>query len=197
MRRVLVTGFEPFGALLHNPSSALLDHLPERLDGVAIAKAVLPVETDGVQPVLARLHQADYAAIVHLGLAEERAALSVERRAVNRRDFAIRDNSGALIRGRPVIDGGPDELPTRLPTDAILAAWAAADIEAAPSDSAGTFLCNQVMYMSLHRLPGEVPTGFIHLPPDELLAAAGRPHLTLSVQARAVLLALEVIAGVL
>lgn len=193
MKRLLVTGFEPFGAHAHNPSAAVLERLPERIDGLAVDRCVLPVETEGVKPVLARLHAEPYSAVLHLGLAEDRRLVTIERRAVNWLGFTIADNRGVLVPGRPILeDGAPAEYPARLPVEAILSAWAEGGFLAGPSDSAGTFLCNQVMYTSLHTLPERVRTGFIHLPPDETIG--GDSHQPIEVQARAIQVALAVIA---
>jgi pyroglutamyl-peptidase len=185
--RLLVTGFEPFGGFRDNPSSLVLEHLPDRIEELSIEKMVLPVDTEGVKPVLARIHAAPYRAILHLGLASDRSVITLERRAVNLLDFTIADNRGVLLERRPIIEDGPDAYAARLPLEEILRAWESARISAAPSDSAGTFLCNQVMYTSLHALPPEVRTGFIHLPPAEIYDLAR--------QARAVHLALELICS--
>jgi pyroglutamyl-peptidase len=184
---MLVTGFEPFGTFANNPSSDVLEHLPDRAGDVAIEKLVLPVDTEGVKPVLARIHAEPYVAMLHLGLASDRREVTIERRAVNLRDFTISDNRGVLLKSRRIVDGAPEEYAARLPIDAIVEAWVSGGIPAAPSDSAGTFLCNQVMYSSLHALPEEVRTGFIHLPHAEVLDLHG--------QARAVAIALELICS--
>jgi pyroglutamyl-peptidase len=186
VKRLLVTGFEPFGAHEFNPSAAVLEHLPDLVGGVGVDKLVLPVKSEGVKQVLARVHSEAYDAVLHLGLADERPVITIERRAVNLCEFRIPDNEGRLLRGIKIVDDGPDAYDARLPIDAILDAWERAGIPAAPSDSAGQFLCNQVMYTSLHVLPEPTPTGFIHLPLIEIL--------DLGLQARALRLALEVIA---
>jgi pyroglutamyl-peptidase len=183
---MLVTGFEPFGPHPFNPSAAVLERLPLRVGRIAIEKLVLPVTTEGIKPVLARAHAEPYRALVHLGLADDRAALTVERRAVNLRDFRIPDNDGVVLKGVPIQPGGPETYEARLPVDAILEAWSKEKIPCAASDSAGHFLCNQVMYTSLHVLPSDVLTGFIHLPLATIV--------DLDQQARALSIALEVIA---
>jgi pyroglutamyl-peptidase len=82
----------------------------------------------------------------------------------------------------------------RFPVKAVLRRWREAGIPASQSLSAGSYLCNQAFYLSLFHLPEEVPVGFLHLPPDETLALQrGGPYVPLKEQARAVLLALEVL----
>jgi pyroglutamyl-peptidase len=187
VKRLLITGFEPFGAHAFNPSAAVLEHLPDVVGDVRVDKLVLPVKSEGVKQVLARVHAEAYDAMLHLGLADERPVITIERRAVNLREFKIPDNEGRLLRGLKVVDDGPDAYDARLPIDAILDAWTRAGIPCAPSDSAGQFLCNQVMYTSLHVLPEPARTGFIHLPLIEIL--------DLDLQARGLRIALEVIAS--
>lgn len=190
---VLVTGFEPFAGLLHNPSHALIEHLPHTLGGEELVRATLPVDTQAVVQRLETLYAAHQPkAVLHLGLAQGRSLLSLERVALNLLDFDIPDNAGHRRQDQPVLEGGPLALLTRLPYRDILEVWKAAGIPAQLSNSAGTYLCNQVMYLALSKLPQDVPTGFIHLPPDETLALSRpQPYVPLEVQARAITLALE------
>lgn len=190
---VLVTGFEPFAGLPHNPSQALLEHLPDSISGQKLVRAVLPVNTLTVADHLEHLYRTHRPRLVlHLGLAVGRSLLSVERVALNLLDFDLPDNAGERKQDAPVLEGRPLALPTRLPYRAILSRWRDAGIPAQLSNSAGTYLCNQVMYLALSELPQDVLTGFIHLPPDETLALSRpQPYVPLEVQARAITLALE------
>jgi len=192
--KILVTGFEPFAGLSHNPSSAVLEHLPERLDAARLVRATLPVNTRLAPEALSALyhrHQPD--AALHLGLAAGRALLSLERLAINLLDFEIADNGGHRLRDTPILRDGPLALPTRLPIRTIQADWAQAGIPGVISNSAGLYLCNQVMYLALWWLPQEVPAGFVHLPPDETLALhQPQAFVPLQTQARAIQMALEV-----
>ncbi|MER3442990.1 MAG: pyrrolidone carboxyl peptidase, partial [Meiothermus sp.] len=109
---ILVTGFEPFGGMAHNPSQALLELLPPAVGGVPVATACLPVDSARVE---ARLHEL-YArhrprVALHLGLAANRAQISLERLAVNLLDFDIPDNAGHRAVDQPVRPGGPLALP--------------------------------------------------------------------------------------
>jgi pyroglutamyl-peptidase len=191
---VLVTGFEPFGGLPHNPSEALLALLPEALGGRPLRKALLPVDTERVGEALFALYREGPEAVLHLGLAEKRPLISVERLAVNLLDFERPDNGGRVLEDTPIVPEGPLALPARFPVKEVLRRWREAGIPGSASLSAGSYLCNQVFYLSLYHLPKEVPVGFLHLPPDETLALQrGGPYVPLKEQARAVLLALEVL----
>lgn len=78
--KVLVTGFEPFGGMPHNPSHALLEHLPKSIGRAKIATATLPVDTNRVQAVLSDLYQKHQpTTVLHLGLAAGRYVLNLER----------------------------------------------------------------------------------------------------------------------
>ncbi|MCC7384121.1 MAG: pyroglutamyl-peptidase I [Deltaproteobacteria bacterium] len=190
---MVVTGFEPFGGLDSNPSSALLPLLPDRIEGHAVERFVLPVDTDRIAGALEALPLERARVVLHLGLALDRRVVSLERVALNIRDFELTDNAGRRVRGDAVVAGGPLALPVRLPYRAILDAWGAAGIPGEPSSSAGTFLCNQCLYLSLARLPAEVRVGFVHVAPDEQIFRARRgPYQPRAVQAEAVRIALEV-----
>ncbi|RIH82796.1 Pyrrolidone-carboxylate peptidase [Meiothermus luteus] len=191
--KALVTGFEPFAEHPHNPSQAVLALLPERVGGLELVRATLPVDTERVRPILKGLYREHQPAVaLHLGLAAGRPLVCLERLAVNLLEFDLPDNGGHLLQGTPVLPEGPLALLTRLPLRAIQARWKEAGIPSTVSNSAGLYLCNQVMYLALAWLPPGVPAGFIHLPPDETLALA-RPqaYVPLKTQAQAVVLALE------
>ncbi|MCL4455338.1 MAG: pyroglutamyl-peptidase I [Deinococcus sp.] len=198
----LVTGFEPFGGQHHNPSQAVLGLLPSQVGSLETTSpygpsetvtAILPVDSGGVAKELSRLYRKyKPEAALHLGLAEGRALISLERLALNLMDFSIPDNTGVVREDQTIVPGGPLALGSRLPLRRILESWQRENIPATLSNSAGTYLCNQVMYLALSSLPQEVPVGFIHLPPDETLALKKTsPYTPLAVQAQAVRLALE------
>jgi pyroglutamyl-peptidase len=197
---ILVTGFEPFGGFGRNPSA----EIATALDGTAIAGCpvvgcVLPVALDGLDAALDRaLAGVDPVAVVALGLAGGEAAICLERVAVNLADFSIPDNAGLQVHERKLDPTGPDARATRLPVRAIRERLLGQGIPARLSNSAGTYLCNAVMYRLLGRLLPHVPAGFIHLPhlPAEaarLMADGERdpvPSMALEIQREAVALAL-------
>lgn len=193
---LLVTGFEAFGQMSHNPSAAVLPLLPSVIAGFQLETAVLPVDTRRIREALRSLYARSPAVCIHLGLARDRSVMSLERVALNVLDFPIADNQGEMIEDEAISPGGPLALASRLPLRPILDAWRALGLPAELSNSAGTFLCNQTMYLALELLPPEVPVGFIHLPPDEVLGAAlGRPSLRLAELADGVRAALELSAA--
>ena len=203
MRVVLVTGFEPFDGASVNPSAEVAKRLDGRLLGdVEIRAAVLPVHHMGAAAAVESLLDAhDPAAVVHLGLAAERAQLALERIAINLMDYAIPDNAGWQARDEPCVPGGPTAYWSTLPLRAMLEAAQAAGAPAYLSVTAGTYLCNSVMYTTLHALAGRPeprPAGFIHLPRLPSMVAPGssdEPSMDLGLMLRGVEAALEVAAA--
>lgn len=174
-RTVLVTGFGPFGPHVHNPSGALA----ELLDGTTVAGAtvvarVFATSTDTIGQNLAdALDELAPDLLICLGLAPGRPALSLERIAINVRDFPIPDHSGVTVSDQPVLPGGPDGIFTRLPIAHILQRWRSEEVPAHVSNTAGTYLCNQLFYLACaHGRDRGIPAGFIHIPDTPASAAA-------------------------
>jgi pyroglutamyl-peptidase len=199
-RVILLTGFEPFDGLGANPSEEVAKALDGRAVGDAIVRsAVLPVDHAAAGPRVERLiHELDPRAIVHLGLAAGRARLALERVAVNVMDFDTPDNTGYCARGEACVAGGPPAYFATLPLAAIRDALVADGVPAYVSNTAGTYLCNQTMYGTLHHLAGRghpARAGFIHLPLlPAMVAASGleQPSMDAALMVRA----LETVLGV-
>lgn len=189
--RVLVTGFEPFDGLDHNPSEAMLGLLPTRMGDRIITTAVLPVDTLAIENQLQSLFQETFDLVVLTGLAKDRNVLSVERYAFNQRVFDHPDNRGHTVRDGIVMPASPARLHVRLDPDVIVEAWKAEGLPAKTSNSPGRFLCNQTLYLALRLLPPPVRVGFIHLPPDEILAGKHAP-VSLVQQAQAIMTVIRV-----
>jgi len=199
---VLVTGFEAFGGHAVNPSLEVAKALDGRLVGdVAVRAEVLPVHHAEVAPRMSRLlEEVDPLAVLHLGLAAGRARIALERVAVNVMDYDTPDNAGYRARGEACVPGGPAAYFATLPLTAILDALLAEGIPAYVSNTAGTYLCNQTMYGTLHLLArGGHPAraGFVHLPllPAMVVAASGleQPSMDAGLMVRAVEIALGVV----
>jgi len=202
-RVILVTGFEPFGAHTVNPSEGLAKAVDGRRVGdFGILGAVLPVHhTDVAKRLTATLADTRPAAVVHLGLAGGRARVALERVAVNVMDYELPDNTGFRASGEPCVPGGPAAYFSTLPLAAILRALVADGIPAYASNTAGTYLCNQTLYWTLHavRQQSRPPrVGFVHFPLlPSMVAASGleQPSMDFPLMLRAVETMLHVIAG--
>lgn len=188
MRKVLLTGFEPFGGDALNPSWLAAEALHgRRIAGHRVVAAQLPtVFGASLERLDALLHQHRPELVVCLGLAAGRAALSLERVAINVQDARMPDNAGAEPVDAPVVPGGPAAYFSTLPIKAMRAAAQAAGVPAEVSQTAGTFVCNHVFYGLMHRLAAEPALagargGFVHVP---LLPEQGTPSLALEDQVK-------------
>lgn len=199
----MVTGFEPFGGYVSNPSAAIARRLDgQHIAGVRVVGRVLPVDMAALDCGLsAALRAVDPVAVILLGLAPGEAVIRLERVALNLADFGIPDNAGAQMIDEPLDGQGGPALWSRLPLRAIQAKLLSAGIPARLSETAGTYLCNAAMYRALARVPRRVPCGFIHLPlsPAEVASrlehdsgAPGLASMALSVQRKAIETALMV-----
>lgn len=199
---ILVTGYEPFGSYTVNPSQELAKILDgRRIGNCAVAGAVLPVHhLEASRHVSVLLGEMAPVAVVHLGLAEGRTRLALERAALNVMDYRIADNAGYRAEGEPCVPEGPAAYFATLPLPEILAALMAEGIPAYVSNTAGTFLCNQTLYRTLHEIEMRELTaraGFIHLPLlPAMVALSGtdQPSMDLPLMLRGVETALRIVA---
>lgn len=168
MTTVLITGFEPFGAHDVNPSGeAALALDGSVLDGASLVGLSLPCRFDAASiellDAVAR-HRPDW--VLALGLAGSRMGFSLERVAVNLIDARLPDNAGAQPVDRPVRPDGPVAYFSTLPVKAMAQALRQAGFEAELSNSAGSYVCNQVFYELMHALArADRPAGggFVHV----------------------------------
>ncbi|MBB5935323.1 pyroglutamyl-peptidase I [Streptomyces zagrosensis] len=178
-RRVLLTGFEPFGGEPVNPSwTAVQLAVKEPLAGVEFHTAELPCVFGAALDALhAAVEAADPDVVLCVGQAGGRTDITVERLAINVDDARIPDNAGAQPIDEPVIPGGPAGYFAALPVKACVAAAREAGVPASVSQTAGTFVCNHVFYGLMHLIATERPTlrgGFVHVPyaPEQVLDRA-------------------------
>lgn len=194
MKKVLITAFEPFGGEQINPSWEAVSQLHERmLCGFQVVAKELPCAFgDALTTLYAEMEALQPELIIAVGQAGGRADITVERIAININDARIPDNNGNQPIDEPIIPGGPAAYFSTLPIKAIVDGIREAGIPASVSQTAGTYVCNHVMYGLLHRLAqqdNKVRGGFIHLPylPEQALNHLGAP----SMAAHTVMLALE------
>jgi pyroglutamyl-peptidase len=165
---MLLTGFESYGGRSLNPAEQVVKRLDgTEIRGVRVVGHTLPVDYRAIAPRISQLiEEVRPQAVLCLGLWPGTPLLRIERIAVNIADFEIPDNVGHMTRGA-VVEGGAAAHLSTLPIHAIQDRLLEAGIPARLSASAGTFLCNALMYYALRasaeQAPG-VPCGFIHLP---------------------------------
>jgi pyroglutamyl-peptidase len=175
---ILVTGFEPYGGHGRNPSFETMQALDGRIiEGVTIVGRRLPVSLARLRPALATLfEEAEFAAVISLGLQPGAAVIHIERNAANLADFDIADNDGLGVTDQRLSDQGPAARLATLPLRAIERALLGAGIPARLSPSAGTYLCNACLYYCLEAIEASgrpTPCGFLHLPcmPEQVAEA--------------------------
>lgn len=189
---ILITGFEPFGGDGFNPSAEVALALDGRcVRDHPVVGSVLPcVFGQDLQALRCLLRRHRPSLVICLGQAGGRAALSVERVALNVVDARIPDNAGQAPVDVAVVSGGPVAYWSTLPIKAICAAWREAGLPAEVSQSAGTFVCNHLFYGLMRALRGSSRRGgFIHLPYAE---GQGKPCLRLEEMIAGIELAAEV-----
>jgi pyroglutamyl-peptidase len=199
---ILVTGFEPYAEHRANPSMDVAKALDGRRVGANVVRAaVLPVHhVEAAWRVVGLLDEHEPRAVVHLGLAPGRFRIALERVAVNVMDFPLPDAGGYVAHDEPCVTDGPAAYFSTLPLATILEALVAEGIPAYVSNTAGTYLCNQTLYSTLHALAergSTIPAGFVHLPLlPAMVAASGleQPSMDASLMVRAVEIALGVVA---
>jgi pyroglutamyl-peptidase len=173
---MLLTGFEGYGGRSVNPAEEVVERLAgTEILGTRVTGQVLPVRYAELGPRIAQLiAEVRPRAVICLGLWPGTPVVRLERIAVNIADFEIPDNQGLLTRA-PVVEGGAEAYRSTLPIHAIQDRLLAAGIPARLSASAGTFLCNALMYHALQCCAEQAPAppcGFIHLPylPEQVSA---------------------------
>ena len=174
MKTLLLTGFEPFLNFPVNPTMQIVEELHGlEIGGYKIHSEVLPVDfTKSGDEVLKHIEAIKPDAVISLGLAGGRSKMTPERIAINVSDGAS-DNSGNIPVDEPIMEDGADGYFTTLPVREMVNALKEAGLPAEISNSAGTYLCNHVMYRALHfantKRP-EMKAGFLHIPASHELA---------------------------
>src|SRR6185437_12799595 len=181
---VLLTGFAPFAGEPINPSWQAARALDgATIEGRRVIAVELPTEFDGSLRALRKaLRETNPKVAVAVGLAGGRAGISLERVAINVIDARIPDNAGAQPVDMPVLGSGAAAFFSTLPIKAALLELQRAGIPAHVSQTAGTYVCNQVFYALMHALRRQRNTraGFVHVPwLPEQAAAHGQPGMPL------------------
>lgn len=196
MTTVLLTGFEPFAGAASNSSWDAVERVAETWDGDAdLVIELLPVTFAGASRAMRELiarHSPDL--VLAVGLADGRDAVTPERVAINVEDARIPDNDGDQPLDRAVDVGGPTAYFSGLPVKEIAAAIQDAGIASRVSDTAGTYVCNSLMYSTMRAVAGtDTVAGFVHVPCDEKLASGTSvAWMPLDEIARALRIAVEV-----
>lgn len=166
--KLLLTAFDPFGGQTVNPALEAVKLVSDQIDDVTVIKLEIPtVFDDSIQTLCEALKQYKPDAVVCVGQAGGRKAITPERVAINIDDAGIPDNAGKQPIDRTIRTDGETAYFATLPIKAMVAQIREAGIPAQVSNSAGTFVCNHLMYGLLYTLAHDYPNtkgGFIHVP---------------------------------
>ena len=189
-RHLLITGFDPFGGESVNPSWLAVSKLPDAIGSYTVHKMVIPtVFGKAAENVLEKANEIQPDLILCIGQAGGRDAVTPERIAVNIRDARIQDNAGNQPRGEFVVPDGPAAYFATVPVTEMAEAIRNAHIPSTVSNSAGAFVCNDVLYTLLHHYHGSTTrVGFIHVP---YLPEQGSPSLPLEQTVAALIAAIQ------
>ena len=197
--KILVTGFDPFGDDKINPAIEAVKRLDDEIAGAQIIKVEIPTVfgdcADVVHDVIEQ-HQPDY--VLNIGQAGGRYALTPERVAINFDDGRIADNKGYQPIATPIREDGQNAYFTQLPVKAMVKAIREAGIPALVSTTAGTFVCNHIMYQVQYMIDKEfhdLKAGFMHIPflPEQVVARPDTPSLSLADDVRGITAAITAI----
>lgn len=168
MKRLLLTGYEPFLDFKVNPTEEVVRELDGQVIGeYHITGRVYPVVFKEIKSYIE--HDIDEVrpdAVINLGLAGNIHTIDLERIAINLRD-GKKDNSGFKPDGEKIELQGPDGMFSTLPIKDIEHKLKEKQIPVRITNSAGTYLCNNLMYSTLFYLKNKnlnIPAGFIHVP---------------------------------
>ena len=183
--KLLVTAFEPFGGESVNPAQEAMKLLPEQLGSVQILKCDVPTvfgKSAEIVRTAISLHRPD--AVLCIGQAGGRNGLTPERAAINLDDASIPDNAGNQPVDQVIAPDGKNAYFATLPVKAMVAAIRDAGLPASVSYTAGTYVCNHLMYSLLYTLEKSYPGvrgGFLHVPyiPAQVKGDAGIPSMPL------------------
>lgn len=166
MKSLLITGFEPFGGEVINPSWEAVHRLPDEINGYSLTKLLLPVEFgSAADKALEIADRISPDVIICVGQAGGRGEITPELVAINLRYAKIPDNSGNQPIDEPIIVGGDNALFSTIPARKIAEAIEAFGIPSQLSYSAGSYVCNDLLYTLLMHFKGsKTRVGFIHIP---------------------------------
>lgn len=176
---ILVTAFDPFGGERINPAQQAVERLDDEIGGAKLHKLLLPtVFGRAAELTIEAMDKLHPDAVICIGQAGGRRSVTPERVAINVMDASITDNAGHQPVDEAVVDGGPAAYFSTLPIKTMVKAIRDAGFPGDISNSAGTFVCNSLLYSVLHHAALHMPETravFIHVPyiPEQ---TSGKEH---------------------
>lgn len=184
--KVLITGFDPFGGENINPALEAVKLLPENIAGSEIIKLEIPtVFGKALEKIEEAIIKHNPNIVISVGQAGGRFGVTPERVAINLDDARIKDNEGNQPIDISIFEDGENAYFTNLPIKAMVKEMTEGGIPSSVSNTAGTFVCNHVMYGILYladkKYPG-IKGGFIHVPyiPGQVVTKPTMPSMSLT-----------------
>lgn len=193
MKKLLITGFEPFGGEKVNPSWEAVRLLPDKIGECELIKLLIPVTfADAPQKVISAAKKLGADFILCIGQAGGRKDISVEFVGINLKHASIPDNAGEKPVDEEIITGGKAAYFSTVPSRKMVEAVNKSGVSASASYTAGTYVCNCVLYSLLAEFEeSAVKVGFIHIPYLPEQAKNGAPSMSLDDMVKALTAAAE------
>ena len=197
--KILVTGFDPFGGEPINPAIESVKRLPDNIAGAEIIKLEIPtVRKKSLEKIEKAINEHNPDVILSIGQAGGRFDISIERIGINLDDFRIPDNEGNQIIDEPIFPDGENSYFVKLPVKAMVQNVQKNNIPASVSYTAGTFVCNHVLYGVLYLIEKKYKgkkSGFIHIPflPQQVVDKRNTPSMELNTIVKGLTAAIEAI----
>ena len=197
--KILVTGFDPFGGEPINPAIESVKRLPDNIAGAEIIKLEIPtVRKKSLEKKEEAINKHNPDVILSIGQAGGRFDISIERVGINLDDFRIPDNEGNQTIDEPIFPDGENAYFVKLPVKAMVQNVQKNNIPASVSYTAGTFVCNHVLYGVMYLIEKKYKgkkSGFIHIPflPEQVVDKRNTPSMELSTIVKGLTAAIEAI----
>lgn len=184
--KVLITGFDPFGGEKINPAYEAVKRLPDEIENSEIIKIEIPTVFKKSYQKLEeniKIHNPDI--VICIGQAGGRFEITPERVAINIDDARIKDNEGNQPIDQKIFEDGDSAYFSTLPIKAMVKEIKLQNIPASISNTAGTFVCNHIMYSLLYLINKKYPNikgGFIHVPfiNEQVIDKRNTPYMNLN-----------------
>lgn len=195
--KVLLTGFDAFGGEPVNPAEEAVKMVNDRIKGAEVIKIVIPtVQTKSVQSIEKAIKEYQPDVVISIGQAGGRFDITPERVAINMDDYRIKDNEGNQPIDSVIKEDGQPAYFSNLPVKAMVKHMNEHQVPATLSNTAGTFVCNHVMYGILYMIDKKYPNirgGFIHIPymTSQVMDKKNTPFMSLNDIVKGIELAIE------
>lgn len=186
LKKILITGFDPFDGEMVNPAWEAVNQIENKIKGVELITFQIPTSfKKAAKKLIEKIEEEEPDVVICVGQAGGSYQVEVERVAINIADGRIPDNDGHQPIDEAIVSEGKNAYFSSLPIKKIIEALKASGTPAAVSNSAGTYVCNYVLYSLLHYIESNgkrMKGGFIHVPylPEQVLDKMDMPYMELA-----------------